>query len=120
MSPPDAVRALADAGALPVMAHPTFSLAESDGGDLNKLKPALSELREAGLAGMEVYYKDYTPMEVGVLARIADELGIIPCGGSDYHAAGNPGEPEPGTVGPPMETVDRLRALLAQRRAGVD
>ena len=30
------------------------------------------------------------------------------CGGSDYHGLGNTGELLPGTMGPPMETVERL------------
>ena len=49
---------------------------------------------------MEVYYKDYTPDQVARLKNQADSLGLVPCGGTDYHASGNPGEPEPGDVGP--------------------
>ena len=59
LTPVEAIRFLVEQGAVPVMAHPTFSLPERERGDLTRLKPALVELREAGLAGMEVYYKDY-------------------------------------------------------------
>ena len=120
LTPEAAVRILIDSGAVPVMAHPTFTLSESERADLTRLKPTVHELRQAGLAGMEVHYKDYTPEQVQVLADIADEEGLIPCGGTDYHDSGNPGEPEPGSVGPPMETVYRLRALREQSRALIE
>ena len=93
------------------MAHPTFSLPEAERADLTRLEPALQELREAGLAGVEVYYKDYTEKEVNALAEIAEKVGLVPCGGSDYHASGNPDEPEPGSVGPPMAIVERLQQI---------
>ncbi len=48
------------------------------------------------------------------LAGLAKKYKVIPCGGSDYHAVGNEGEPEPGQVGPPMESVERLFALAGE------
>ena len=111
--PEDAVRLLVDYGALPVMAHPTYSESKSDRDGVSSLPEILGELKEAGLVGMEVYYGDYTPEQVEWLRRLADDFGLIPCGGSDYHALGNPGEPEPGTVGPPMSSVEALYALKA-------
>ena len=113
--PVEAVKILLENGALPVMAHPTYAVSESGGDQTEALKTTLKDLRGAGLVGMEVYYGDYSAEQVDWLAGIARELELVPCGGSDYHAAGNPGEPEPGTVGPPMETVEALRALKEQR-----
>ena len=81
------------------------------GTGLPALRETVQNLQEHGLAGMEVFYGDYTADQVSYLKEIADELGLVSCGGSDYHASGNPGEPQPGTVGPPMSTVERLRAL---------
>ena len=112
--PVEAVKILTENGALPVMAHPTYAVSESSGDKTEALKATLKDLRAAGLVGMEVYYGDYSDEQVEWLAGIARELELVPCGGSDYHAAGNPGEPEPGTVGPPMETVEMLRALKEQ------
>ena len=109
--PEDAVRLLVEHGALPVMAHPTYSAAKSGRAAVSSLSDILSELKDAGLVGMEVYYGDYTPDQVDMLRGLADDFGLIPCGGSDYHALGNPDEPEPGTVGPPMSSVDALYAL---------
>ena len=111
LTPVDAISMLIDNGALPVIAHPTYSVTKSDRGEISDLKDILSDLKKAGLVGMEVFYSDYTPEQVNYLESLSIELDLIPCGGSDYHASGNPGEPEPGSVGPPMETFDRLIQL---------
>ena len=111
LKPADAVRLLLDLGALPVMAHPTYSASKSDRGAVDSLPGILADLTAAGLVGMEVYYGDYTPEQVKWLRGLADDFGLIPCGGSDYHASGNPGEPQPGSVGPPMSSVEALNAL---------
>lgn len=121
LTPEDAIRLLRGNGAVPVMAHPTYSKVKSNRGEVRGLDDTLAGLKEHGLMGMEVFYGDYTPEQVRRLKGIADELGIIPCGGSDFHNSGNPGEPQPGSVGPPMETVERLRdarrEIAAERAA---
>ncbi len=109
LTPEDAIAMLRDNGAVPVMAHPTYSAVKSDRGDVQSLEETLAQLQARGLEGVEVFYGDYTREQVAYLKDIADNLGLIPCGGSDYHCSGNPGEPEPGSVGPPMQTVARLR-----------
>ena len=86
-------------------------MTSADSAGLAGLKSTLEGLRDAGLVGMEVHYKNYSPDQVSQLASIAEELNLVPCGGSDYHAMGNPDEPEPGSVGPPLETVAALRSL---------
>ena len=117
LTPEEAIGILAENGALPVMAHPTYSMAKSDRSEVAELRETLQRLKGAGLVGMEVYYFDYSDEVVSRLAGLASELGLVPCGGSDYHASGNPGEPEPGTVGPPMETVEALESLRRRRAA---
>ena len=112
LTPVEAVEILVENGALPVMAHPTYSATKSDRDEVGSLRDNLTTMKAAGLVGVEVYYGDYTDEQVARLATVADEMGLVPCGGSDYHASGNPGEPQPGTVGPPMETVEALRALI--------
>jgi predicted metal-dependent phosphoesterase TrpH len=71
------------------MAHPSFT---------KSAELILPELVQAGLAGMEVYYKNYDEETIGGLAAMAQRLGILPLGGSDYHALNNPGEREPGDI----------------------
>ena len=113
LTPAEAVRMVVSNGAVPVMAHPTFSVPSMDDEGIEELSRILVELRGEGLAGMEVYYGVYEPDTVALLKSMADELGLIPCGGSDYHASGNPGEARPGDVGPPASSVEALRAAKA-------
>lgn len=113
LTPEDAVRLLIEHGALPVIAHPTYSASKSDRAGIPSLAKILTSLKAAGIVGMEVYYGDYTPDQVEMLRELADEFDLIPCGGSDYHALGNPGEPEPGRAGPPMSSVHALQSLRA-------
>ena len=110
LTPEDAILMLRRNGAVPVMAHPTYSKIKSSRGEVQQLDKTVRQMKEYGIVGIEVFYGDYTPDQVAYLKRIADDLDLIPCGGSDYHCSGNPGEPEPGSVGPPMETVSRLEA----------
>ncbi len=121
LTPEEAIGILRRNGAVPVMAHPTYSQVKSDRGDVQSLDETLSDLKGCGLEGVEVFYGDYTAEQVAYLESLADELDLIPCGGSDYHCSGNPGEPEPGTVGPPMKTVSMLenahRRIAAERTA---
>ena len=109
LTPEEAIGILRQNGGVPVMAHPTYSAVKSARGDVQALEVTLSQLKEYGLEGVEVFYGDYAPEQVDYLRGVAESLDLIPCGGSDYHCSGNPGEPEPGTVGPPMDTVERLR-----------
>ncbi|MFB3120090.1 MAG: PHP domain-containing protein [Stenotrophomonas maltophilia] len=99
MTPAEGVEMLARVGGVAVLAHPA---------QLNDLDDKVAELKEAGLKGMEVHYAMYSPETVLYLAEVAQRHGLIPCGGSDYHCLGNTGEALPGTLGPPLETVERL------------
>ena len=114
LTPVEAVEKVARNGALPVMAHPMYSIASDHPDEVAKLRRTVEELKDAGLVGIEVYYGDYPPEQVELLAAMAQELRLVPCGGSDYHAVGNPGEPEPGSVGPPAKTATALRAMKEQ------
>jgi 3',5'-nucleoside bisphosphate phosphatase len=89
MTPVEAVRTLRRFGAPPVFAHPSYT---------KNADAILTELVSAGLAGMEVYYRDYTEEVIARLAQKARVHALLPLGGSDYHALGNPGEREPGDI----------------------
>ena len=107
LKPEDAVKVLVDNGALPVMAHPLYYERK----DMTKLRTTVANLKDAGMVGLEVYYGEFSGEEVEMLKGLAQELGLVPCGGSDYHASGNPGEIQPGSAGPPMDSVEALREL---------
>ena len=76
IGPVAAIEAITNAGGLPVLAH--FSEAP---GQLGLLR----ELREAGLRGLEVYYRTFSADTVSLVADIAKRLGFVATGGSDYH-----------------------------------
>ena len=103
--PEDAIALIRRYKGVPVLAHPR---------EMGGVEDLVPKLAEAGLAGMEVYYKSYPSDEVNRLLQIAQNHHLIPCGGTDYHAMGEPGEIEPGFTGPPLDSVHRLVALAQE------
>ena len=97
--PADAIRLVIDSRGLPVLAHPA---------DIDNLESLLAELTSAGLAGLEVYYKNYTRETVSKLLRLCKKHNLVPTGGTDYHAFGDDNEIILGSVAVPQESVDRL------------
>lgn len=101
----DAIKLIANFGGLPVLAHPARYV--------KNLEDKLPGLTQAGLVGMEVFYKDYTDEEVKYLRNLSKEHGLVATGGSDYHANGTPDEVLPGTVGPGMgHILDMMKPFL--------
>ena len=108
LAPAQVVEMITHANGLPTLAHPR---------ELDGLEELLSQLKTAGLIGMEVYYQGYFPEEVERLHAVADRFALIPLGGSDYHGMGGPQEREPGDIPLPDEPVQRLLALARERGA---
>jgi predicted metal-dependent phosphoesterase TrpH len=79
---------------------------------IKNLSKLVAEFKDRGLQGIEVHYGDYTDDQINKLSVIAEENDLIECGGSDFHNSGNPGEPQPGTIGPPMENFHKLKDRL--------
>jgi predicted metal-dependent phosphoesterase TrpH len=99
LSPEDAIRLIRSAGGAPVLAHPRST------GDPAGL---VAQLKPVGLAGMEVWYGEYSPEQREELHQIALANDLIPSGGSDFHAeAFKPGR-DLGQPPVPWETIDRL------------
>jgi len=80
---PDAVAAIRASGGVPVFAHPA---ADARG----RIVPdrVFDELAEAGLAGVEVFHRDHSPPQRERLLAIAERLGLLVTGSSDYHGTG--------------------------------
>ena len=84
---PDAyetIRFIKSIGAVAVLAHPFLNLEEE------QLRQFLPEAVSCGLDAMEVLYPKYTPETTALAGKIAEEYGILPSGGSDFHGAAKP------------------------------
>jgi predicted metal-dependent phosphoesterase TrpH len=107
LTPPEAVRLIVQNGGVAVLAHPA---------ELPDLDQWLTELKAAGLVGMEVFYGTYPPETLKRLKGFAEVYGLLPCGGSDYHGLGSDFEATPGDVGPSLEVVEALQARRTSLR----
>jgi 3',5'-nucleoside bisphosphate phosphatase len=82
----EAIAMIRDVQGVPVLAHPfTLSL-----GSAYALRNQLIELKNLGLAGLEVFYSEHTPEQEALYLKLARELGLLVTGGSDYHGANKP------------------------------
>ena len=77
VSPQDAVEIIYDAGGIPVIAHPH---------DLDIAESLIKELMNYGLRGIEAYHRKHSPACVEYFSSMAEDLGLIVTGGSDFHA----------------------------------
>lgn len=102
MTPREAVEIMVRLGGVAVLAHPA---------DLENLDDLLEDLKEVGLAGMEVYYQDYGEPTIQRLLETARRHELLPLGGSDYHGIYGDRERLPGDISLPQEAADALIAL---------
>lgn len=79
------IRFIKSIGAKAVLAHPFLNLKEEAA-----LRAFLPEAVEAGLDGMEVVYSKFTPEQTALAQQIAQEYGLLPSGGSDFHGENKP------------------------------
>ncbi len=75
--------------------------------------PLLRELREAGLRGLEVYYRTFAPETVVLVGDVARRLGFVATGGSDYHGDLMSYAEAHATLNVPASVVDAVRDALA-------
>jgi predicted metal-dependent phosphoesterase TrpH len=86
LDPEEAIPLLHSAGATTILAHPKYVKIE----DPAKLRAELARLKKLGLDGIEVYYSQHTQAETTLYREIAQELGFVISGGSDFHGASKP------------------------------
>jgi predicted metal-dependent phosphoesterase TrpH len=99
-----AVRLVADAGGVAVMAHPFASIrgrvvAES----------VIEAMAAAGMPGLEVHHRDHSGAQVRHGLEVAASLGLFVTGSSDYHGAGKPNQLGENTTDP--EVLARIEDL---------
>lgn len=99
MTPAESVQCIVARGGMACMAHPA---------DLEGLDGILGELKAAGMAAMEVYYKNYLPETIERLRLAAEKYDLIPLGGSDYHGIHGNDERLPGDIPLPDSSIERM------------
>ncbi len=96
-NPFTAVRLIARAGGVSVIAHPATA-----GRDRMIPLPVLEELIAEGLGGFEIGHRENTPAGREVLTELAARHDLIVTGSSDYHGAGKPNLPGENTTSEEM------------------
>ena len=76
LGPVEAIAAIRAAGGLPALAHFGEAPSRTD---------LVAELADAGLGGLEVYYRSFDMATVAAVGAVAVALRLVPTGGSDYH-----------------------------------
>jgi hypothetical protein len=77
----------------------------------------LKQLKEAGLGGLEVQHSEQPWDLQHYYSRLADGLGLLPTGGSDFHGGPKPdielGSGRAGNVRVPYDVLSRLKIAIA-------
>ena len=101
----DAIALVHEAGGIAVLAHPGASATRA----------RLEELRGLGLDGVEVRHPGHTAEDIARIGAIADHLGLLPSGGSDWHGASE-GQRTIGCMNIPRSWLEKQDAFLRERR----
>jgi predicted metal-dependent phosphoesterase TrpH len=98
-SPESVIATIHEANGLASLAHPGRTRVDG------RIEP----LRRAGLDALEVFHSDHTSDQVARYSAVADALGLLRTGGSDYHADPSRGV-SPGSATLPLEHWEKLSA----------
>jgi len=115
LPPQRALEVLRAAGGVPVMAHPV-SLHLTGA----KLQALLSTLQAEGLMGLERYHPRHPMRRQARLGQIAESLGLLMTGGSDFHGDRAPASclGFAGSVAVPPSVWPPLREAMARAKPG--
>ncbi len=85
VTPVQAVELILKAGGIPILAHPViYGLGKT------ALDTLVSELKDAGLLGIEAVYSTYTPSDERDIKALALKHDLAISGGSDFHGKAKP------------------------------
>jgi 3',5'-nucleoside bisphosphate phosphatase len=104
LGPDEAIRAIRAAGGLPVLAHFREAPTRPD---------IVRELVDAGLGGLEVYYRSFDQPTVDAMIAVARADGLVMTGGSDYHGDLGPYAATHARLWVPPAVADDLLAAIA-------
>lgn len=105
LEPDGAIAAIRAAGGIPVLAHFREAPTRVD---------IVRELVEAGLAGLEVYYRTFDAATVAAVGAVATDLGLLATGGSDYHGDLGPYADTHAELWVPPQVGEHLLARIGQ------
>jgi len=105
LGPVEAIAAIRAAGGLPVLAH--FSEAA-------ERRSVVRDLVDVGLAGLEVHYLAWDAETVERVGDVADALGLVRTGGTDYHGDLGPYAEAIAALSIPAGVGERVRTRLAR------
>ena len=86
LGPRRAIEMIHAAGGLACVAHPTQLRKENSA----QLRQEIKTLADYGLDALEVIHSDHRGSVVAELSEIADDLGLLKTGGSDFHGGAKP------------------------------
>lgn len=85
LGPKAAIEVIRSAGGVAVLAHPSSLRASPP-----DLESILGELRELGMAGLEVHSPMHTSSQTYQYGRLAEKLGLCVTAGTDFHGDAKP------------------------------
>ena len=108
LTPEAAVTLIGEAGGVAVIAHPVWHPKTPEG-----QQELIEVLASLGLAGIEVDHPDHDPPTRERFRALADRLGLVSTGSSDYHGNDHGGKIGENTTAP--EVLSTLEALAKER-----
>jgi 3',5'-nucleoside bisphosphate phosphatase len=108
----EVIRVIRNGGGAPVVAHPIrLNLPHND-----SERHTLLGLKNAGLVGLEVQHSEHSPEMQSYYLRLAEDLNLLPTGGSDFHGAIKPdirlGSGREGNVHVPVKFWEDLSLVV--------
>jgi predicted metal-dependent phosphoesterase TrpH len=101
----DAIALVHEAGGIAVLAHPGASATRA----------RLEELHKLGLDGVEVRHPGHSAEDIARIGALADHLGLLRSGGSDWHGAAE-GQRTIGCMNIPASWLEKQDTFLRERR----
>lgn len=83
LTPRQALEMIRASGGLPVLAHPVQLRTSNDA----QLEQVVKDLKDLGLAGLEVLHSDHDAPLVEKYTNLADRMDLLKTGGSDFHGS---------------------------------
>jgi 3',5'-nucleoside bisphosphate phosphatase len=107
----NAIDRIRTSGGVPVIAHPVrLSL------PYEAEREVLLRLKDAGLLGLEVYHSEHPPAMQAYYRQLAEELKLVPTGGSDFHGGPKPeiqlGTGMQGNLRVPREFLEQMKHAI--------